>query len=631
MNKFGKLLLELPRVVKTTLLVLADLTVILVCLNLAMYLRLETYSFIFNWQYMALGVILAISSVLLFFYFDVYKIVIRFSSINAYSPILKSITLLSVILVIVSFFVQAGIPRSVPFIFWLLALVVLYFLRWLVFKLLVGKPKHRKSSVSIAGTNVDTSNLIKFVNQSDKYQLDYIFDWTEEYSGRKIEHVEIVTQNSANYSAILDKTDLVILALSETELRNYRRFITQLSEFSIETRVMPKVDDLIEEDFSLKSLEPINVIDLLKREPITPREGLMKKNIDGQTVLVTGAGGTIGTQLCIEVLKQTPKKLLALDVSEFAVYNLLSFLEHNEIEVRSGIKIIPIIGSILDEELLERIFEEHEIDTIYHAAAYKHVPLMEENTRICFSNNVKGTLNLAKKAVKTNVDNFILISSDKAVRPTNHMGVSKRCSELICQSFDQHYKNTNFCMVRFGNVLSSSGSVIPKFERQISEGGPLTVTDKNITRYFMTIQEAAELVIQAGSMANGGEVFVLDMGEPIKILDLACLLINLRGLKPKIVDGPSNEGATNEKQIEVEFAGLRPGEKLYEELFFNAVPHSTDHERIKYELEDAVPLDELLNSISDAEKALISGDFAAFECVLSTLPIMQNLDTKYDI
>jgi FlaA1/EpsC-like NDP-sugar epimerase len=372
------------------------------------------------------------------------------------------------------------------------------------------------------------------------------------------------------------------------------QILQDLREHQIHVRSLPDLIDLAQGRVTVLDIKELEPDDLLGRESVEPDSQLISKNISNKIVLVSGAGGSIGSELCRQILRANPQKLLLLDHSEFNLYaiesELINIMQAAGIEVAG--KIIPILGSVKDERRLEEVFSQWSINTVYHAAAYKHVPLVESNPVEGLENNVIGTLNLATVAQKYGVHNFVLISTDKAVRPTNVMGASKRFSELILQALadTNKEKSTCFSMVRFGNVLGSSGSVVPLFREQIRVGGPITLTHADVTRYFMTIPEAAQLVIQAGAMAKGGEVFVLDMGEPVKIYDLARRMVQLSGLSVQDNENPQGD-------IEIVVTGLRPGEKLYEELLIGENPVSTTHPLIMMAREEYLNLDDLMREI----------------------------------
>ena len=375
---------------------------------------------------------------------------------------------------------------------------------------------------------------------------------------------------------------------------------------------MPGVSELAQGKLKIDDLNAVSINDLLGRYPVPPNESYLKSDITNKVVMITGAGGSIGSELCRQISQLKPKKLVLFEQNEFSLY----LIEQEIKKSSSELKIIPILGSVLDSKKVEVVCKRFYVHTIYHAAAYKHVPMIELNNFSGMQNNIFGTLCCAEAAILSNVKTFVLISTDKAVRPANIMGATKRFSEMILQSLSQEYheKSTNFSMVRFGNVLNSSGSVIPLFKKQIKDGGPITVTDPEIIRYFMTIPEAAQLVIQAGAMSKGGDVFLLDMGKPVRILDLAKKMVHLSGLSVKDNDNPNGD-------IEILFTGLRPGEKLYEELLIGNKALKTEHQLILRSKEEMIPWQDLKLILDKLKKAIDSNDFeGARELLIEAVP-----------
>jgi len=388
----------------------------------------------------------------------------------------------------------------------------------------------------------------------------------------------------------------VLLAIPSISRMQRNEIINRLEPYPILVRSVPGVSELAQGKLKIDDLNIVGINDLLGRDPVPPNQNYIRSNITNKAVMVTGAGGSIGSELCRQIMQLQPKKIILFEQSEFSLYAI----DQELIGMKLNVDIIPILGSILNTHLVERVCRKFCIQTIYHAAAYKHVPMIELNNFSGVDNNIFGTLSCAEAASLANVEAFVLISTDKAVRPTNTMGATKRFAEMILQALSQRDRNkdnmTNFSMVRFGNVLDSSGSVIPLFKKQIKNGGPVTVTDPEIVRYFMTIPEAAQLVIQAGAMSKGGDVFLLDMGDPVKILDLAKKMIHLSGLEIKDSDNSNGD-------IEILFTGLRPGEKLYEELLIGDKALKTEHKLILRSKEEILPWSELeiiLNKLKTA-------------------------------
>ncbi|GAB3193226.1 hypothetical protein GCM10027292_34730 [Hydrogenophaga aquatica] len=386
--------------------------------------------------------------------------------------------------------------------------------------------------------------------------------------------------------------------------------LSQITSARATVRTLPSLSDLAQGRVSVSDLQELDIDDLLGREPVAPNHILLARNILGKVVMVTGAGGSIGSELCRQILSVGPSTLLLIEQSEFALYGI-----HQELEEKlagGAVKLVPLLASVQDVDRMHEIMSTWRPETVYHAAAYKHVPLVEHNPAEGVKNNVLGTLNTARAAMENGVTDFVLISTDKAVRPTNIMGASKRLAEMVLQALAANEPGTKFTMVRFGNVLGSSGSVVPRFRQQIRDGGPITLTHPEITRYFMTIPEAAQLVIQAGAMAKGGDVFVLDMGESVRIMDLARRMVELSGLTVRDEDHPDGD-------IEIEITGLRPGEKLYEELLIGDNPKPTNHSRIMKAHEELLPWAELEPRLQALDMALNVNDIGVIRQMLQQL------------
>jgi len=402
---------------------------------------------------------------------------------------------------------------------------------------------------------------------------------------------------------LIDKYDVshVLLAMPSISRRERREVIESLEPLPVHVQTVPNIDDLISGKAQVDDIREVDVEDLLSRPPVAPDESLMQATLLDKSVLVTGAGGSIGSELCRQILRIRPKTLVLFELSEVALYTIDKELESMAKQLGIDCRIVPLLGSVQEEARVREVLEHFDVDTVYHAAAYKHVPLVEQNLIEGVCNNVLGTLRTARAARDTGVETFVLVSTDKAVSPTSVMGASKRFAELVLQALQESADGTRFAMVRFGNVLASSGSVVPLFREQIRQGGPVTVTHPEIIRYFMTIPEAAQLVIQAGGMAHGGEVFVLDMGEPVKIRDLAARMIKLMGLTVKDADNPNGD-------IEISFTGLRPAEKLYEELLIGENVAGTEHPRIMRAREDYLSRDEINPLLDELQLAARSVD-----------------------
>ena len=388
----------------------------------------------------------------------------------------------------------------------------------------------------------------------------------------------------------------VLLALPSASRRRRHAIITDLERLAIHVQTIPDFNDLVTGKARVDDIRDVDVQDLLGREAVPPDKELLSASVTDKAVMVTGAGGSIGSELCRQILRLGPKMLVLFEISELALYNIEKELQKLSGTLGIECDVVALLGSVHHEDRVREILQTFEVNTIYHSAAYKHVPVVEQNILEGVHNNVFGTLHTARAAVAANVDTFVLISTDKAVSPTNVMGATKRFSEVVLQAMQDHYSSIRFCMVRFGNVLESSGSVVPLFREQIRAGGPVTVTHREIIRYFMTIPEAAQLVIQAGAMARGGDVFVLDMGDPVRIQDLARRMINLMGLT--VVDADNRDG-----DIEIHYTGLRPAEKLYEELLIGSNVSGTQHPRIMRATEEYIDYEHLNPLLEDLKSS----------------------------
>jgi len=520
----------------------------------------------------------------IFKYYGLYRSVTRYFSFDALWIIFQAVSIYSLVWGVI-FLGAHGTPRSVVLINWILLICVIGTIRigarWLLTERKKNTKKRKRALVFGAGSA--GVQLASALNYSHEYK---VVGFVDEAKG--LQGVHILGLNVFPNTAIGDlikklKIDEVLLAIPSSARAKRFEIIATLEAFPVHVRMLPSVSDLAGGKVTADDLQEVSIEDLLGRDTVTPNKELLSKAVTGKVVIVTGAGGSIGSEICRQVVNLKPKRLVLYEMSELALFTIekeLSALRTLQIDI------YPVLGSVNNEDRLNRIFKHFKVETVYHAAAYKHVPMVEFNNTEGVNNNVFGTLSCAQAAISSGVETFVLISTDKAVHPTNTMGATKRCAELILQALSKKQTDTKFTMVRFGNVLNSSGSVIPMFKSQIKDGGPVTVTDKSITRYFMMISEAVELVIQAGAMGGGGDVFVLDMGEPVSINLLAKKIIKLSGLEVKDKSNPDGD-------IEIKYTGLRPGEKLFEELLIGDNTIETDNSLIMRAREDMIPWDEL--------------------------------------
>ena len=542
------------------------------CLLLSLLLRYGYVELHVSWW--ALGLYALIPVVSLYF-IGFYHSVSRGFLDTVMSGVLQLFVVLIVFYELIIYFdLLPQIPRSTPILFLFFLYIWLWNSRLTIKELLKGWQGKRFDSgfidydnILIYGAGEAGQELLKGLSNSHKYSVVAFVDDDRQLTGAHIMGKKIY--HTDNLLDIVNTLDIaqVFLAVPSISRARKRKIIEKLSHISIKIKELPSLQELADEKVTVSHMRKIDILDVLDRQTVEPDEELLKKNIAHKSVLVTGAGGSIGSELCRQIIKNKPTCLVLYELSEFALYSIHQELiakqaSHSEYH---NIQIVAVIGNVTDEHNLMRIFQAYHVQTVYHAAAYKHVPMVEHNPFQGVINNSRGTYHCARAAIQTDVETFVLISTDKAVRPTNVMGASKRLAELVCQALSHEANSikpgskTCISMVRFGNVLGSSGSVVPVFTKQIEQGLPITVTHPDVTRYFMTIPEAANLVIQAGAMAQGGEVFVLNMGEPVKIVDLAQRMIHLSGHEVKDDKHPNGD-------IEIVFTGLRPGEKLYEEL-----------------------------------------------------------------
>jgi len=541
----------------------------------------------------------------IFVRFGLYHAVIRYIGFKALWVVVQAVSLYALIWGVVGFMMAVeGIPRSVILINWALSLLTIGGLRVIARSVLGSRAGGNKKRVLVYGAGDAGVQLVSALEHASEYHPVGLIDDSKELQGHQIRGLAIYS--ISNISSIIDKlkVDEVLIAMPSASRTKRLDIINALETYPILVRILPGVAELAQGKVSIGDLREVSIKDLLGRDTVEANKELLGKNITNKVVVVTGAGGSIGSELCRQIVFLKPKALILYEMSELNLYEIEKELKlkGHVPNSKSGISvhvplIYPILGSVNNKARLANVFEKFGVDTVYHAAAYKHVPMVEFNNTEGVDNNVFGTLNCAQAAIDMGVETFVLISTDKAVRPTNTMGATKRSAELVLQALAVKQSATKFSMVRFGNVLGSSGSVIPLFKQQIKAGGPVTVTDVNMIRYFMTIPEAVELVIQAGAMGLGGDVFVLDMGKPIKIYDLAKKMIHLTGLEVK--DESNSKG-----DIEIQITGLRPGEKLFEELLIGDNVSDTSHPLIMRAQEDTLAWNELKLILDELKLAI---------------------------
>ncbi len=508
-----------------------------------------------------------------------------------------------------------GVPRTVSVIFPILLLMLVTTNRVLAKFLLVDLHELAgdRTAVLIYGAGPAARQLAASLGRDRQYRLVAYVSADPAILGQTIDGAKVIAPQQTR--EWLERGDIGLVLLADPDLGRKQRqeLIADLQQFRVEVRTLPSVSDLISGDVSISDLRPVDIGDLLMRSPVAPDRQLLGQSITGKDVLVTGAGGSIGTELCRQILAQRPRRLVLFEMTEAALFAIDGELRRMQDQLSPDTEVVAELGTLENPRTVERLFERWKPHTVFHAAAYKHVPMVESNMVAGISNNVFGTLNAALAARDNMVERFVLISTDKAVRPTNVMGATKRICELVLQALAaERDHRTVFTMVRFGNVLGSSGSVVPQFQAQIAAGGPVTVTHREVTRFFMTIKEAASLVIQAGALARGGEVYLLDMGEPVRIVELAKMLISLSGLTLRDADNPQGD-------IEICEIGLRPGEKLYEELLIDAQSMPTIHPKIFTAREEFVPWGQLQDELDAMRVAACAGDRERLRPILERL------------
>jgi FlaA1/EpsC-like NDP-sugar epimerase len=607
-------ILSLNRYSKRIIAIITDVGLCILCTWFAFVLRLEELIL-----FKDLNLYPAITSITilvpLFWFFGLYRTIFRYTSLSIIFTILisGSIYTLLYFLVIGIYGIQ-GVPRSVgiiqPIILFILILISRLGVKYLLTFDYSHKKKPNKKNVLIYGAGDAGRQLVIALENSPEFKVIGFLDDNPQIHKQVLLGKKIYSPSNLERLSKKKDINFIFLALPSITRNRRNTIIEKLNEYKIIVKTLPTISEIVDGRITISDIKDLNIEDLLSREQVKPDIQLLNQNIKSKNVLVTGAGGSIGSELCRQISKLKPNKLLLVELNEFSLYRILEEIK----KYNQSLKIVPLLANVQDQSKLELIFETFNVDTVYHAAAYKHVPLVEENICEGVKNNVFGTLAITKASITKNISNLVFISSDKAVRPTNIMGASKRLAEICMQSYYLKNKSSkiNFSIVRFGNVLQSSGSVIPKFKEQIRLGGPVTLTHQDVTRYFMTTTEAAQLVIQAGAMGEHSEVFLLDMGESVKIRDLIHKMINLSGFKIKDDNNPDGD-------IEIKIVGLRPGEKLYEELLIGDKPQKTNHLKIQKINEPVVNFDLLKEQLDELKILLDKNKADSVKKLLNTI------------
>lgn len=626
MNTIARKLAGLGHTSKRTVIVAYDLAAMLLSLWLAFSIRFGEFYVPANKWVVPLAIVAAGLGAIALHLLGIYKVVIRYIDTRVALRIVLGASVVGAIWVILAYLSRVdNLPRSVGFIYFGVLSYLMFFGRLTAAQLLTGDfgrslnpalaggARPKETPVAIYGATTAGLALAQALRRHPSYRLRYFIDDSPTLVGRAMGGVPIRSSGDLRRRIENGSVEQIFLAFQSSSRSERMAALAALTGLGVPVMTVPSYDEIMSGRYTISDVRPINVEDLLRRDIVPPIQGLIEEGLKGKAILVTGAGGSIGSEICRQVLQYRPRRLVLLDHSEFALYSIETELQTLRAELGRQVEIVPIIGSLLDQGLIKSALRTHSIDTVFHAAAYKHVPLLELNEVVGVTNNVIGTRILADACLEAGTSRLMMISTDKAVRPTNVMGGSKRCAELYIQALAaQHDGPTSFGIVRFGNVLDSSGSVVQQFRKLIEAGGPITVTHPDITRYFMSIPEATQLVLQANGLAAHGEVFVLDMGEPVRIAELARTMISLSGMTEKTE-------ATPEGDIEITYVGLRPGEKLHEELFIGENVADTIHPQIKMARERSLSLDDISVYLRRLERALQANEASLVRSILSEI------------
>ncbi len=583
------------RVQKQTTMIVSDAVGVAICVWAAVWIATGTRQ-LATPDVVLLTLVTVVVTVPIAWYEGLYRSIVRYMGVELFVAGTKTalaVTGVVGLLVFVAELVSAPFRWALAFA--ALSLINLVGCRFLA-RIFLNRRGVRGEPVIVYGAGEGGARLVTALMNGDDFVPVALVDDNPLLQGKRVHGVEVYAPVRIEKLIADTEATRVLLAMPSATRRTRRTILERLSDFPVHVQTIPEISDLVTGKARVDDIRDVDVEDLLGRDAIPPDPKLLCASITGKTVLVTGAGGSIGSELCRQILQLAPKTLVLYEISEYGLYKIERELQDISENTGSTCEIVPLIGSVHHIDRVREVLEVFHINTVYHAAAYKHLPLVEYNLLEGVYNNVFGTLHVAKAAIEAGTDTFVLISTDKAVSPTSVMGATKRLAEMILQALQDEHPGIRFSMVRFGNVLASSGSVVPLFRDQIRKGGPVTVTHREIIRYFMTIPEAAQLVIQAGGMAEGGDVFVLDMGQPVRIRDLARRMINLMGLTVRDEDSPDGD-------IAIKYTGLRPAERLYEELLIGNDVSGTNHPRIMRANEDYIAFDELLPLIEDLRMA----------------------------
>ncbi|SIS47361.1 polysaccharide biosynthesis protein [Neptunomonas antarctica] len=607
-------LFKQPRSIKRIISVVLDIVFITSAFWGAYILRLENLELLSSAKHWGMLAAILPVTILCFIRLGLYRAVLRYLSHQAITTVLISIAVSVAAMVISAHYLHAFLPRSVPVLYAAFVLILCGGARLSVRALYNQSTKRQKIPVIIYGAGSSGRQLNTSLLHGNEYRAVAFVDDNSVFVNSVLQGLTVYSPSELAWLTERFGAQKILLAVPSLTRQRRREIIESLALLPLEVLTIPGMADIVSGMAKVSELQEVSIDDLLGRDPVEPYTDLIAANITNKVVMVTGAGGSIGSELCRQILQQRPTILVLFEMSEFALYQIDQELSGICNTTALNVRVIPLMGSVQRQNRLEAAMHAYSVQTVYHAAACKHVPLVEYNVVEGVRNNVFGTWRAAEAAINTGVETFVLISTDKAVRPSNVMGTSKRLAELVLQGLAQRQSSTRFCMVRFGNVLGSSGSVVPLFKKQIKAGGPITLTHKDITRYFMTIPEAAQLVIQAGALGQGGDVFVLDMGEPVRIIDLATKMVRLMGYDVKSLAIPAGD-------IEIKVTGLRPGEKLYEELLIGGDEQPTLHPRIRTAHEVSLPWDQMAAYLARLNIACEVYDQAEIRALLLEAPV----------
>ena len=604
-------LIELPRNIKQACLLSLDMVFVTAAMWSAVALRYGHLKFQLGPVEYACALVTVVVSAAVFLRLGLYRAVIRFMGQQAIWAILIAVSYSAMILGATVFFTQAHVPRSMPFIYWGLALLCIGGTRLVVRAYYQAKLRSLSENVIIYGAGESGRQLLTAMYHGDQYHAVAFVDDDARVQRSVINGLQVARPEELDQ--LIDQHDItqVLLAIPSASAERRREIINSLVGLPVHVRTVPRINELVAGRATVNQIRDVDLDDLLGREAVPPHPELIDRCITHKVVMVTGAGGSIGAELCRQIVESGPAELVLLDNSEHALYQIERELRDMITRLGIELELVALLGSVQDKKRLESIYRSFSVQTVYHAAAYKHVPIVEYNIAEGVANNVLGTWFAAEAARAAGVETFVLVSTDKAVRPTNIMGASKRFAEMLLQGLAHTENRTRFCMVRFGNVLGSSGSVVPLFREQIQAGGPVTVTHPEVSRFFMSIREAAQLVLQASAMGTGGDVFVLDMGEPVRIVDLARRMIRLSGYD-------TTHATQLGEHIDIEFTGLRPGEKLHEELLLGSNVEGTGHPMIMRAEEECLSLNEIRHMLERLQHHCDTLDCEGITEVLST-------------